>query len=416
MTNREKYLWRATMLLLICASLWGFGIIPAIIPQAAPAANKRGTGTVFQIADATSATSGNCASYDANANLKDFGAPCNGTAGAVNWPNVNTGTGTNTTLAGLLGTGASLGTSGTGLNETNEVRLYTVATLPAAAGTGKFAYVTDGASATDCTVGSGSTKVLCIANGAAWVTAGVATAPSTIILTGVIGSLPAAGTAGRLYVATDSFYDQIRDSGAVWQYFIGGQLLSFAPSTAIGSFTAVNTGSNTITNLSNGGIIWSSPGSASTLFRGALEPKSGTFTIKVAFGVLQDNANNSGVSGIMLTDGTNASTSQVIIMGLRQAGNVPNLYISKWTLGGAFTGDYVNSSLSPPTPARWVWMKMVQDSSNRTYSFSWDNVTYVQVLQTTNTDYLTTADIGYVIFDVGNSRPAVATYVYWAES
>ncbi len=48
---------------------------------------------------------------------------------------------------------------------------YTVATLPSAA-TGTVVIVTDGSTASDCTVGGGSDYVLCVYNGAAWVAFG----------------------------------------------------------------------------------------------------------------------------------------------------------------------------------------------------------------------------------------------------
>lgn len=49
---------------------------------------------------------------------------------------------------------------------------YTVATLPAAGTGNRVAIVTDGASAGDCTTGSGSTRVLCSDTGAAWAALG----------------------------------------------------------------------------------------------------------------------------------------------------------------------------------------------------------------------------------------------------
>src|ERR1700732_2407849 len=59
---------------------------------------------------------------------------------------------------------------------------FTVGTLPAAASwTNKTALVTDGASAGDCTVGSGSARVLCVSNGSAW--AAVAGGGSSIVQT-----------------------------------------------------------------------------------------------------------------------------------------------------------------------------------------------------------------------------------------
>jgi hypothetical protein len=52
---------------------------------------------------------------------------------------------------------------------------YTVATLPAASGTnGRFAVVTDGDDAGDCTSGGGTARALCVDNGAVWQPVGAA--------------------------------------------------------------------------------------------------------------------------------------------------------------------------------------------------------------------------------------------------
>jgi hypothetical protein len=51
--------------------------------------------------------------------------------------------------------------------------VFTVGTLPTASSwANKLALVTDGASAGDCTVGAGSTRVLCVSNGSAWAAVG----------------------------------------------------------------------------------------------------------------------------------------------------------------------------------------------------------------------------------------------------
>lgn len=58
--------------------------------------------------------------------------------------------------------------SGTG----SGVSIYTVANLPTGQSRGKFATVSDGSSASDCTVGSGTSAVACIYTGSAWAFAG----------------------------------------------------------------------------------------------------------------------------------------------------------------------------------------------------------------------------------------------------
>ncbi len=83
-------------------------------------------------------------------------------------------TGSNTTASMTVGTGASLGTSGTGTiaaTSAAAVGTYTVATLPTGV-LGKIAAVTDGSYQLDCTTGSGSSKVYCWYDGTAWVAIG----------------------------------------------------------------------------------------------------------------------------------------------------------------------------------------------------------------------------------------------------
>jgi len=62
--------------------------------------------------------------------------------------------------------------------------VFTVGTLPTASSwTNKIALVTDGASAGDCTVGSGSTRVLCVSNGSAWAAASGGGGTSVVLQT-----------------------------------------------------------------------------------------------------------------------------------------------------------------------------------------------------------------------------------------
>lgn len=76
--------------------------------------------------------------------------------------------GTNTTAAMLVGSGASLKTTGTGQLVADGLPVLTVATLPVSPFSGELAFVTDGTSATDCTTGGASTVVLCRYTGTAW--------------------------------------------------------------------------------------------------------------------------------------------------------------------------------------------------------------------------------------------------------
>ena len=87
----------------------------------------------------------------------------------------------------------------------------TVSALPTASGvTGGLVYVTDGASSTDCTTGSGSTKVLCQSNGSTWATVGSGSTNMQLLYSGGAGttSCPSAITtlnAGTYTPSTVSF-------------------------------------------------------------------------------------------------------------------------------------------------------------------------------------------------------------------
>ena len=158
---------RAYLLVLLCclfASIWASGIVPAIIPAAAPTANKTGTGSRFATATAAG-VSGNCAQWSAAGDIGDAGAAC-GSGGSVAFSALTGGT--NTAAAMVVGTGASLATSGTGTNFANGIRAYTVGTLPGSPSTGQQAYVTDGTNVFDCVTGGGGIKLLCGYSGSAW--------------------------------------------------------------------------------------------------------------------------------------------------------------------------------------------------------------------------------------------------------
>jgi hypothetical protein len=99
--------WFKVSFLLVCAALlWASGIIPAIIPQAVPTANKIGNSTKFQLG-ATGAVSGDCATFDASLNITGpgTGAGCGKT---LESPIAATFTGAGSTLTPGTVPGVSL--------------------------------------------------------------------------------------------------------------------------------------------------------------------------------------------------------------------------------------------------------------------------------------------------------------------
>jgi hypothetical protein len=77
MTKWIKALWALTLTGMF---LWASGIIPAIIPEAVPTANKEGNGTKFMLFTGADPATDDCAKFDANHNLVGNGSAC-GTGG-----------------------------------------------------------------------------------------------------------------------------------------------------------------------------------------------------------------------------------------------------------------------------------------------------------------------------------------------
>lgn len=100
---------------------------------------------------------------------------------------------------------AQTNTGGGGGTGTAIYPQYTVATLPAVHPTYQIVWVTDGASATDCTVGLGTTKVLCYWNGSAWtaISSGGGGA-GTVTNTGTLTAGKLAGGNGATDIKVDS--------------------------------------------------------------------------------------------------------------------------------------------------------------------------------------------------------------------
>lgn len=67
--------------MILTASLLWAGVIPAVIPQAVPAANKEGNATKFQLFTGADPATSDCAKFDASHNLVGAGAACGGTGG-----------------------------------------------------------------------------------------------------------------------------------------------------------------------------------------------------------------------------------------------------------------------------------------------------------------------------------------------
>ena len=115
--------------------------------------------------------------------------------------------------------------------------------------------------------------------------------------TGSIASLPAAGTAGNLYFATDSLYEALRDNGLTWDYFYRGMKV-----TPPGGLTWAwnNQGSSVATQQTNGVLSITCPSNGASdnirSYEFAAPSTPWTRTFRLHELITSINFNNAGLS------------------------------------------------------------------------------------------------------------------------
>ncbi len=147
---------------------------------------------------------------------------------------------------------------------------YTVATLPTPTAN-STAIVTDGATASDCTVGGGSTRVWCVYSGSAWVSIGGSAAPfsasitsSTVLaITGGIsrvGTVPTTTAASTATLsgstASSTAYGYIDSAGVPTIGHNGAATITSAQYTVVGGITAFPAGSQPLFEVTYVSNIW----------------------------------------------------------------------------------------------------------------------------------------------------------------
>ena len=215
---------------------------------------------------------------------------------------------------------------------------------------------------------------------------------------GAIASLPSAGSAGRIYYATDSVYDAIRDNGSSWDYFYRGSKVTPPGSQ---SFSFVNQGSATATQQTNGVLVLSSPsnGNADNLrmyvFTAPATPWTRTFRIRPLIA-----ANNFNLAGICMRE---SATSKIITFGQAHVstnGGPDNdqLSVVYWTNSTTHNTDLDLNGME--ILATELTLQIADDGTNISFKYSNDNgITYLSFFSELRGAHFTTGpnQIGLVV-------------------
>jgi hypothetical protein len=242
----------------------------------------------------------------------------------------------------------------------------TVSALPTASGvTGGLVYVTDGASSTDCTTGSGSTKVLCQSNGSTWAAVGGAS----------------------------SYFPQYTciDNSTGWSDYNYGTQMTI---TALPNTAGSNCG------------IWAQQEGSDYVRARVKSTGSSTFNVKYALrigtmigdgaeaGVLvKDSGTQSVVCGLRFSTGSN----RFIWRGDRYTDtsttSAAETINADWTAGGAQYAIAYNTSNAYFTGQGLIYVELAStNGTTTTCRASFDGVVWIPVWSST---FLTPASTGY---------------------
>ena len=220
---------------------------------------------------------------------------------------------------------------------------------------------------------------------------------------GAIASRPSPGTAGRTYLALDSWYTNIMDNGSSWEYFAG-----FSRVTPPVSANFATQGTITATPQTNGAIVLTSTGNSGYYEMTAPgAPYTKTFVMVCNYNSsISGNYNGCGV------DFRESGTQKVLSCQIGHDGGsaVNKLRCDKYSSNGAVydgnvTGSTTSDSyMSDMMPFRF-W-RLARSGSTLTVSVSFDlGQTWISWYSDTltNTGFTTTADkLGVVISSTNN--------------
>lgn len=189
----------------------------------------------------------------------------------------------------------------------------------------------------------------------------------------------------------------------------GPSYLGRALTTPLSSaFTWVNQGSATVTDDSSLGMILRAPAASADNHRALVQSVGATFTLEAAYIPTIHSANYSGCGVFM----RNSSTGRVITFANGNDGGIGG---ATWTTVSSYNGLLAGTVLASGAFNQVVWVKVVQDATNRRYYVGKDRISYLLILTELNTAWTTPNQIGvFANSNNGSTYDAVVTVVHWS--
>jgi hypothetical protein len=208
-------------------------------------------------------------------------------------------------------------------------------------------------------------------------------------------SLPAVPAAGTVLNCSDWFPYVYVSTGSAWQATIFGYQVT---PPVLGNFTQIATGNSTLTTT-HGGIIWTTPSAGSShapqLIALAI-PGSGAYCADAAW--ISDVQVGNGGAGVTVNAGlltSNAFAAWAYGYENSSAFNGQEKHYSNSTSFSSNNNAYNTFPVGP-----LIWSRFRDDrSTTRTFSLSFNGITFKQVSTETRTQDFTPADVGFGLFN-----------------
>jgi hypothetical protein len=207
---------------------------------------------------------------------------------------------------------------------------------------------------------------------------------------GPYGSLPAAGSAGALYIPTD-IPALLRDTGSTWDRFIGGAKATDVPTSG---WTTSLGGSSTVA-ANKDGRLFTVPSVAGVNWR--LEYRTLSPTSNYTFTVYIESALYQSVEGYGALILRNSSSGSFIVFG--HAVVSPNgfqLASVKYTNTTTGVAVYASQTYVTLPGGQPNWLRVRDDGTNRFFEYSYNGgVDWQLHYSTGRTDFITPDQIGW---------------------